>query len=160
MRLFILFLLVSYSASAELVSDTTVTYTIKGKILSSSTYHGGVDYDYSNIPQFPMPNYTLLLVKWTSDSLVPIIISELKTDKNGEFKINVAPGRYGFVYPTERDSLAKGQWLPKSTEKWSGHNITYTSWQSSTGKPIEVTQNPVSNLVLVYHNDTYCIDCQ
>jgi hypothetical protein len=159
MRAFCILFILAFVCLKAQTPDTTVKNRISGKLVSHSVYHGGIDRDDSQIPQVPMPGYRLCLILWKGEHQIPVVVKNLTTDENGEFHVIVPPGKYGFATPQEVDSLTTGQWLPRATETWAAHTLTNTYWQISTGSPVDATQSSVSNVVLVYHHDSTCMDC-
>jgi hypothetical protein len=149
----------SYLCLNALAPASNLKYKISGIIYSHATYTAGIDYDHSKIPHLPIPNYTLSLITWKGENKIPVFVRNITANKKGEFSVNVPSGKYGFAKPGEVDSLAKGQWLPKSYQTWIGHTSTSTYWQISTENPVDLTQGPVSNLVLIFHSDSVCMDC-
>lgn len=150
MRLFILLLIFPNLLCAQLtISGTTeiVSYHQGGAMLAD---------EY----KLPKPYKTELYVISFKDSLtIPKVVVKFETDDQGNFSISLPPGKYGFVTPEEIERLEPGQLLPKSTEIWSTHTYSSTGWYANINLPIELSGNPVKNVVLTYSSTSGCMTC-
>ena len=133
-------------------------FTIKGKITSTSFYQGGAQRP-NDLPlaKVPKKEFTIYVVQYFGEDKKPKLVDRITTDKEGNFSVKLQAGKYGFVL--DYKNVENGQYLPKGYQNKTTHHRETSSWEISGGRPVEIVDKDVSNIILVQNNRSYCVDC-
>ncbi|MBI3134567.1 MAG: hypothetical protein HYZ14_07800 [Bacteroidetes bacterium] len=135
-------------------------FHISGTLYSTSVYQGGMYRgDEDMPPQIPLANFTLLAVRWIDEKTIPEVAATFTSDANGNFKVALPAGKYGFVTQAEKEKLARGQWLPQTITTDNLAESYHCWWELSTNAPVDLTNDSVNGITLIRHESTVCGLC-
>ncbi|MBN4072806.1 hypothetical protein JYT74_02070 [Crocinitomix catalasitica] len=137
--------------------QTGELFEFKGRLQFTSGYYGGSERTFDHLVS-PMPNYTILVIKIDTKDSIPNLERSITTDSSARFRILLNEGTYGFALPSEKDSLVKGQYLPKSITSVSEHTIYSMSWALNTRGPIILNQVLDQEIILTRDEYTSCLE--
>lgn len=139
-------------------------FTVSGKIQLVSYYQGGMELPPEMMMPSPLIGTKLYVIKYNSDDEKPKIISQVMSDKNGNYEVKLPPGKYGFIQ--NKSELVKGTYVPG--ENHSGNDKkeileygtdTQDYWTLSTGGPFEVVNQDLYHVDLTHYLVTICYLC-
>ncbi|MEX1003312.1 MAG: hypothetical protein WDZ35_14430 [Crocinitomicaceae bacterium] len=165
MRMFLLALIFPFLGNSQKhPTDFSVKRTIFGKVVYTSQYIGGA-FKGSDIKlkEYPYSDLTLYVVKLHTVTHLPKVVRKVKTKKDGEFKVILPAGKYGFVVRRDIGRLKKGQFLPGYKEWYEGKGkggikIRW-EWYSNWSSAIDVSEKSVSGLKIINNRISVCNRC-
>jgi hypothetical protein len=138
---------------------------LQGKVHFTQFHQGGIERVSAPLPEHPYAGVVLLIVALDSIGAMPQIVDQIKTDINGSFKVKLTPGLYGFILPSEADSLTPGQFLPKYSSNHSGEMFYSSGWSFESDWLNTINEYPVvvkgheMEIKIVNHRQSLCMSC-
>ncbi|MEZ4937304.1 MAG: hypothetical protein R2799_06890 [Crocinitomicaceae bacterium] len=149
----------SWGWSQEIHIDPTVKrYKMSGKIMYTTFHQGGAPREevYPR-PQYALSNYTIYVVEYFGPDQKPKLWDRITTDDKGFFSVEVKSGKFGFVL--DYKIASNGQYVPEGYQNRSDHYMESSHWELSAGKPIEINDRDITNVLLINHKSSVCMDC-
>ncbi len=135
--------------------------TLSGMLFYTAVSRGGVQKNESNLIPIPLKDFTLYVISLTAKNNIPKVIQRITTNKKGEFSVSLPPGKYGFISPEDaKDSVAKEQCLPKTTQTSINNIINFSEWECNMACPLDLCLGSIKNIILINHRVTFCVNCQ
>lgn len=138
--------------------DNTKMYNLSGVIYLSNIHLGGAG-EHKTI--YPLQNLELLVVRITDTTLVPTIVTKITTNSEGEFRIKLPNGNYGFINMEDEKDLKNGQYLPAATSfnARDSMEITTITWEIKPNGPIQIKNKNIMDVIITSHKRFICYDC-
>lgn len=138
-------------------------YTVTGTIQMVSYSQGGMELPPSEMMPQPLPNKHLYVVQYFGTKEKSIIITKFTSDKNGNYEVQLPPGKYGFIQ--DKSELKRGVFLPGMNDNKSNEDeilqdfAHHDYWELNTLQAFEVTNIDMSNVNLTHYSISICYTC-
>lgn len=137
-------------------------FTVSGKIQQLSYSEGGMEIDPSELNPLPLGNTDLYVVQYLGIKEKSIIVTQISSDENGNYKVKLPPGNYGFVQ--DKSEIHRGTFLPQGDNY--GKNLDLNDdfgyqdyWELNTLQPFQVDSTDISNINITHYSVSICYTC-
>jgi len=143
----------------EIIPQHIRTSTLSGTLYSTHFYQGGAMTSDDFVQPLPLANFQLWVVKLNEQDSIPEVLFSFTSDENGKFRVQLPPGKYGFVTSEDIGNLEKGQCFPKNSQSGDLAEMTILTWECNMALPLELDVAWIENIVITYHSRSYCNLC-